>query len=249
MIFRLLLLLFLALASCVKPYSGPIETEDLILLDIYDLDIVGPSGLSRSNVPDHFYTVSDSSGNIYLINKEGDILLTLPVDGNDLEGIAFVEETLSLYVLEEQLRQVLRVTLGGQVTDTFQLNIPIQNLNDGPEGIAYNPFEEQFYIVNEKNPGKLYIYDTIFQLVEEHTLGFAKDYASTDYDPIHNHLWILSEESKVLARCNLQGKPDKVYNTGVPDGEGLVVDVENGLVYIVCDDTSCLFIFQLPEYI
>ncbi|TVQ07650.1 MAG: hypothetical protein EA361_17940 [Bacteroidetes bacterium] len=247
MIFRLLFLFFLALASCVKPYSGPIEAEDLILLATYDLDIVGPSGLSRSNVPDHFYTVSDNSGNIYLINKEGEILLTLPINGDDLEGIEFVEETLSLYVLEEQLRQVLRVTLGGQVTDTFQLDIPIQNLNDGPEGIAYNPNKEHFYIVNEKNPAMLYVYDTSFQLLEEHPLKFAKDYSSADYDPIHNHLWILSEESKVLARCNLQGKPEKVYNTGVPDGEGVVVDVENGFIYIVCDDTSRLFIFQLPE--
>lgn len=238
---------FLFLLSCVEVHKDPVEYESLILLQVFDLDIEGPSGLSKSYLPDHFYTVCDKTGNVYLINNKGEIFQTIELGGDDLEGVEFVEENLSVYVVEERLRMVIRLTPGGSVLDTFHLDIPVQNLNDGPEGIAYNPDKKHFYIVNEKNPAMLFVFDTLFQMINEYPLNFAKDYSSVDYEPVNNHLWILSEESKLLARCNLKGEPEKIYQTNVPDGEGLVVDVENKLIYIVCDDTSRLFIFRLPE--
>ncbi len=247
---RSVILIFLAFSFvfCVKTHTDPVEEpRDLELLHVYDLNIEGPSGLSKSNVPDHLYTVCDSRGRIYLISTEGQILLTLNIGGDDLEGIVFVEEKLSLYVLEEKKRMVIRLTLGGQVLDTFKLDIPMQNINDGPEGITWNPLEEHFYVVNEKNPAILYVYDTLFQKIDQYPLSFAKDYSALDYDPTQNKLWILSQESKILARCNLRGDPEILYNTNVPDGEGLVIDMENERIYIVCDDTSRLFVFRLPE--
>jgi len=238
---------FLFLFSCVDVYKDPVEYESLILLQVFELDIEGPSGLSKSYLPDHFYTVCDQTGNVYLINNKGEIFQTIELAGDDLEGVEFVEENLSVYVVEEKLRMVIRLTPGGSILDTFQLDIPVQNINDGPEGIAYNPNLKHFYIVNEKNPAKLFVFDTLFQKINEYPLNFAKDYASVDYESVNNHLWILSEESQILARCNLEGVPDKIYKTDVPDGEGLVMDFENELIYIVCDDTSRLFIFRLPE--
>ncbi len=233
--------------GCVDVHKEPVKPETLELLEVFELDFPGPSGLSKSNVPDHFYTVCDQTGNIYLINKKGEIFLTFEIGGDDLEGIEFVEETMSLYVLEEKKRKVIKLTTGGQVLDTFQLDIPMQNLNDGPEGIAYNPLEKHFYVVNEKNPPVLFVYDTLFNKLNEYTLNFAKDYSSLDYDPVQNKLWILSEESKLLARCDLKGKPDRIFKTNVPDGEGVVIDLENELIYIVCDNTSRLFVFRLPD--
>ena len=238
---------FLFLYSCVDVHKDPVEYESLLLLESFDLNIEGPSGLSKSYLPDHFYTVCDNTGNIYLINNKGEILQTISIDGNDLEGIEFVEEKLALYLLEEQFRLVIKLTPGGNILDTFELDIPMQNINDGPEGITFNPSLAHFYIVNEKNPSMLYVFDTLFHKINEYPLSFANDYSSADYDPIHNNLWILSEESQLLAPCNLKGEPGKIYKTGVPDGEGLVIDYENELIYIVCDNTSTLFIFRLPE--
>ena len=243
---KITILFLLLLSSCVDVHKEPVEFESLLLLQEFDLDIEGPSGLSKSYLPEHFYTVCDKTGNVYLINNKGEIFQTIELGGDDLEGVEFVEENLSIYVVEERLRMVIRLTPGGSVLDTFQLDIPVQNLNDGPEGIAYNPHVKHFYVVNEKNPAMLFVFDTLFQMINEYPLNFAKDYSSVDYEPVNNHLWILSEESKLLARCNLKGEPEKIYQTNVPDGEGLVVDVENEMIYIVCDDTSTLFIFQLP---
>jgi uncharacterized protein YjiK len=238
---------FLFLFSCVDVHKDPVEYESLILLQVLDLDIEGPSGLSKSYLPGHFYTVCDNTGNVYLINNMGEIFQTIELGGDDLEGVEFVEENLSIYVVEERFRTVIRLTPGGSVLDTFHLDIPVQNLNDGPEGIAYNPEKKHFYIVNEKNPALLFVFDTLFQKINEFPLSFAKDYSSVDYEPVNDRLWILSEESQILANCNLEGVPEKIYKTDMPDGEGLVIDVENELIYIVCDDTSRLFVFRLPE--
>jgi len=244
---------FLFLCSCVEDpngiedQNGIIEEKSLVLLQVFDLDIKDPSGLSNSYLPDHFYTVSDKSGNVYLINNKGEILHTIELGGDDLEGVEYVEENLSIYVVEERLRKVLRLTPGGVILDTFNLDIPGQRPNDGPEGIAFNPFEKHFYIVNEKNPALLFVFDTLFQQISEYPLSFAKDYSSVDYEPTHNKLWILSDESQILAQCNLKGEAEVIYHTNVPKGEGVVVDIENRLIYIVCDETSQLFVFSLPE--
>lgn len=228
--------------SCVKTHKGPIENQQLVLLATYPLDIEGPSGLSNSYLPGHFYTVCDKKGSIYLINDTGEILLTMPIGGDDLEGVEYVAETQKLYVIEEKLRLVLKLTAGGKILDTFKLDIPAQNINDGPEGIAYNPQKKQFYIVNQRNPAILFVYDTLFTEQARYPLNFANDYSSLDYEG--GYLWILSQKSHILARCDLQGKPDQIFDTGVPDGEGLVVDLENNRVYIVCDDNSTLYVFM-----
>jgi uncharacterized protein YjiK len=238
-----LILLFIIAISCKKPENPPLKADNLIPLEHFILDIEDPSGLSRSPIPDHFFTISDKSGMIYLINNTGTIIMTIDIQGDDLEGIEYVEDESMIYVLEEQLKRVLKLTTNGTVLETFQLNIPNQRPNDGPEGLAYNPERQQFYVVNERNPSKLYVYDKQFTLLSEHPLNFAIDYSSVDYN--NGYLWILSDESKLLARCDLTGVPEKLFNTSVPKGEGVIVD--GNRVYIVCDQTSGFYIFRFPE--
>ncbi len=234
------------LPSCVKTEKGILLSQELELLASYPLAVDDPSGLSRSHMEDHLFTVSDNSGNIYLIDKRGVVKQVIHAGGDDLEGIEFVEETATIYMLEERLKKVISIDLNGNALDTFWLDIPVQNPNDGPEGIAYNPQKQHFYIVNEKNPSRLYVYNTRFELLEEYPLNFALDYSSVDYTEKGNHLWILSDESKLLARCNLKGEPDKLFYTDVPKGEGVVVDITAERIYIVCDESRKLYIFRLP---
>ena len=243
----IILIIFLWLQqSCLKPYINKSEEQSLILMDIYPLNIIDPSGLSKSYLDEHFFTVCDKSGNIYHITSFGEIVEIIELGGDDLEGIEYLENDSVLYVLEEKLKIVISLKFDGTILDTFQLNIPNLFLNHGPEGIAYNPLKEHFYIVNEKNPAILYTYDKMFNPISENQLSFASDYSSLDYDAERNHLWILSHESKLLARCNIQGVPDKTYKTGIPKGEGVVVDYQRQLVYIVCDSTSALYVLEFP---
>lgn len=241
-------ILFLAiipvlLSSCFKPEDPP--GGGLTLLEKHPVDIEGPSGLSRSHREGHLYTVSDRTGNAYLINTGGQIIQTILVEGNDLEGVEFVLKTASLYLLEEGLKKVLRVSQNGTQLGNFSLDIPAVDINNGPEGITFNPELNHFYVVNEKNPSRMYVYDLNFNAVADYPLEFAKDYSSIDYDPIENKLWILSDQSGTLSRCDLTGKKEVSYNTGVPKGEGVVVDMEAKRVYIICDETSELYTFSL----
>jgi uncharacterized protein YjiK len=239
------LLISILLVSCDKKEDPP--TGGLKLLEKHPVNINQPSGLSRSHMSDHLYTVSNKSGNVYLINMGGQIAQTLNVEGADLEGIEFVLKTASLYLLEEGQKKVVRVSQNGTQLASFSLDIPVTSENDGPEGIAFNPQQDHFYIVNEKNPSRLYVYDLNFNPIADYPLDFARDYSSVDYDPVHNKLWILSDQSGTLTRCDLTGKKEITYTTGVPKGEGVVVDIQSERVYIICDETSQLFIFSLTQ--
>lgn len=239
-------IIMLITVACVTPTDPDKLPQNLVLLESWPLNIKDPSGLSKSHLPDHLYTVSDKTGHVYLINKRGDIVDRLTMNGHDLEGIEYVAEKDLIFIVEEQKRWVVSLTRDGMAIDTFQLQIPVQNLNDGPEGIAWHSKRRQFFIVNEKNPAILYVYDSLFNMVAQHPLSFAGDYSSVDYDEHTDHLWILSDESKLLARCNEQGKPDKMYYTNLPKGEGVVVDSPNNRIYIVCDESETLYVFSFP---
>ena len=232
--------------SCVNTTDPADLPQNLVLLSSWPLNIQDPSALSKSHLPGHFLTVSDNSGNVYLITDEGEIVEILPMGGHDLEGIEYVPEKNLIYMLEEQRRWVVSLTPQGVALDTFRLDIPTQNINDGPEGIAWHTVREQFFIVNEKNPAIMFVYDSLFNRVGQYPLSFAKDYSSIDYDQHTGYLWILSHESKLLARCNTEGVPDKLYITDLPKGEGVVVDSPNNRIYIVCDETEKLYVFAFP---
>ncbi len=223
--------------------------ENLKLLYEYQLEIEEPSGLSKSHLPGFLFTVCDEVGRIYLISKTtGDITKVIDIEGDDIEEIVYVEKDSLLYVVEERKRWVLKLNLDGDRLDTFKLDdIPVNYLNDGPEGMTYHPGKDQFFIANQENPGRLYIYDSSFELISEYDLGFADKYSSLHYEEEGDRLWILSAGSKILARCNLKGEPEKIYYTGLPKGEGVFLDTTEQLIYIVCDITSKLYIYEMPQ--
>jgi uncharacterized protein YjiK len=243
---RMLLIPFLFISfSCSKKNHEAPKTVEIILLATYPLDISDPSGLSFAPIPGHLYTVSDNSGHIYLITKQGQIVESYDINGDDLEGIVYVEKLEALFVVEERLRRVLKTDLDGILLDTFELdNIPVYGLNNGPEGISFNPATDHFYIVNEKEPGRLYVYNMDFQPVADFRLRFATDYSSVFYEPWEDHLWILSDERQTLTRCDLTGQPQISMKTNVPKGEGVVVDRVSKRIYIVCDQTRSLYIYS-----
>jgi len=240
----LLSFLFVSLTCTKKNHDAP-RTAEITLVATYPLDISDPSGLSFAPISDHLYTVSDNSGHIYLITMQGQIVESYDINGDDLEGIVYVEKLNALFVVEERLRRVLKTDLNGNILDTFELNnIPVYGINNGPEGISFNPNQNHFYIVNEKDPDRLYVYDIDFQPVADYRLRFASDYSSVFYEPIKDQLWILSDESQTLTQCDLTGKPQVSMKTNIPKGEGVVIDRTRGRIYIVCDQTRSLYVFS-----
>ncbi len=229
------------LANCNKDE----ENEGITLKSVeqYQVTIPELSGLAPYNSLDEFVTISDNKSNVYIISNTGETLKTLDFTGEDLEGVAYDSITSSFFLLEEKRKEVIHLDSNGIELNRFPININNTDERHGPEGITFNPDNEHIYIVNEKLPSLLLEMTLTGEVVRETTLSFADDYSAIYYDHMDSTLWILSDESRTLTKCDLFGNPYNTWNTGIDKGEGLIVDSKNLMIYIVDDNNSRLYQF------
>lgn len=201
------------------------------------------SGLALYNSLDEFVTISDNKTNIYIISNTGETLKTLDFTGEDLEGVAYDSITSSFFIIEEKRKEVIHLDSNGIEQNRFPLDINNTDVRHGPEGITFNPDNNHLYIVNEKLPSLLLEMTIAGEVVRETTLSFAEDYSSIFYDHMDSTLWILSDESKSLTKCDLFGNAINSWKTGIDKGEGLIIDSKNLMIYIVDDNNSRLYQF------
>jgi len=232
--------------SC-KRNLPDVPEESLRLIASYDLAVPEPSGLAPSAQSDRFYTVSDQTNQIYQISSTGQVLETYSYKGADLEGIAFNPNTSSFWIVQERTREVLQLRTNGTEFQRFTLNIPQGNANQGLEGITYNTKNGYLYILNETNPGLLLVVSTDGTLISQFTLDFAQDYSGIFYEKNDDVLWILSDESQSVSKCDLEGKVIESFATGIDKGEGVVVDADKKNIFIVSDSADKLYLFSYTE--
>lgn len=115
--------------------------------------------------------------------------------------------------------------------------------NNGLEGITFNPNDNIFYVLNEKKPGLLIKWTPEKGILSIYNLNFAKDYSGICYS--NNHLWIVSDDSAVITKCDLNGNLLEKYDIPIEKAEGVVVDENDKKVYIISDATEELFVFEL----
>ncbi len=228
--------------SCSKEKNEQLKSLEPIAK--YKLNFIEASGLSNYKKKDLFLSVSDNTNKIYVISNKGEVINILDFEGDDLEGIAYDSATSSIFVIEEKLKQIVRLDTNGIEIERYPIDISNSEIKHGPEGISIDPANNQIYIVNEKKPGKLLVMSFTGEILNQYDLSFAKDYASIFFNHRDNKLWILSDESKTLSKCDLSGNELETWNTGIRKGEGLIVDSENSLVYIVSDTDSYLYQFN-----
>lgn len=236
-----LAILFIIFLSCKKDNSS--NENELNLISQWPVSIPETSGLASFH-NDYFLTVSDSLSIIYLINKNGEIIRELEYIGENTEGVAYNPVGNELFVVEENTNEIVQLDTNGQIVNRF--SVPLENKvkRHGLEGITYCPTNDHLYVVSEKLPAILFEIKKDGTVIDSHEINFAEDLSSVFYDEQLDLLWILSDDSKTLTRCNLDGEPDKTWDTGVKKGEGLVVDSKNNRVYIVTDGDSYLNIYS-----
>lgn len=220
------------------------ENLTLSLIEQYKINIDEASGLSNYLQTNQFLTVSDNTNLVYVISNTGEILNILDFHGDDLEGVTFDSITSSILVVEERLKEMVRLDTNGTEIERYPLEIANTEPGHGPEGISIGPNNNQFFVVNEKLPGELLVMTLSGEITDQYELSFASDYSSIFYNSDDNSLWILSDDSKTVSQCDLTGKMLKSWNTGIKKAEGLVVDSKNSLMYIVSDGYSFLYIFR-----
>ena len=232
----------LILAGCNKDDAQ--EIKNLTLLDYKKLNIPETSGLSFYKRENTFLTVSDNSDRVYVISSEGEVLDSLIYDGQNLEGVVYDATGSRIFVVEEQTNEVVQLDTIGNELDRFSLELNNADPNHGLEGITINPGNGHLYVISEKEPAILFEITVDGEIVAQHQLGFMEDYSSIYFDGQGNSLWILSDQSKLLVRCDLTGRPLEWFKTGVKDAEGVVIDSANSKVWIITDSGNTLYSFS-----
>ncbi|MDX1799253.1 MAG: SdiA-regulated domain-containing protein, partial [Candidatus Lokiarchaeia archaeon] len=175
----------------------------------------------------------------------GQIIRQIRIDVNDLEGICVVSESL-LAVVSEETNELLIVDYSGKVSERYSVILD-GDINYGLEGVTYNNNLHQFYLVKEKSPSLLLDIDSNFKSLTKKTLNFSKDLSGIEYDSIENILWILSDESQTISKCDLTGNVLQSFHFNVSKPEGIAIDYETNLIYIVSDSQQKLFIYKIPK--
>lgn len=232
------------LISCSEKNKD--EYLHLNLISQYPVAVPGISDLSSYKNENEFLTVSDTLGKVYVISVTGDVIRTLNYEGGDLEGVTYASIDSTIFVVEEKKKEIVKLDTNGN--EILRLPVEVNNIfkKHGPEGISFNPANEHLYVVNEKFPSLLIEMTLSGEVVDTNRLTFAKDYSAVFYDPLDSSLWILSEASQLLAKCDLSGIPVLQFKTGVIKGESLIVDSGNSRIYIISESTSELYVFSTP---
>lgn len=230
------------LLSCAKQ-----KESNLILLNpiaTYNINIPETSDLCFGSSKEILYTVSDNTAKAYKITTKGKILEELKYIGNDLEGVAYVDNQF-IYVAEERLRRIIKLDLQGNQLNQRDIAVEKNSENQGLEGISYASFNTHFYIINEMNPGLLIETDRDLNVISSYRLTFADDYSGICVDNDNQELWIVSDLSATVSRCTMKGELIESFRIPVINAEGIAVDTQNNKLYIVSDSKAKLYIFNI----
>lgn len=245
------LILLFAVLSIFSCKSGGNKEKELsyydrppvTLLDKLSLKISEPSGLTLGTGNSFLWIVSDSLPILYSVNIKGEIIREIPVNINDAEGVTLLTDS-TIAIIEERNREVHLFDETGKKLNSIELNISGDN-NSGIEGIACDRKNKLIFIINEKDPGLLFVFDYNFNLQKEVKLNFAKDYSGLYYEETTGSLWIISDESRLIARCDINGRVLDKFKVDIPQIEGIAVDYPNRKLYLVSDRTEYLYVYRL----
>lgn len=213
------------------------------------------SGVTYSPKTDTLFAITNAPRFVYELSKKGEILRTIELLGfNDTEDITYIEDDLFAIVDEENKTfYVVRIKENQTSINIFesikQVKLDYNYFeNFGLEGITYNKSKDEFYLVNERLPkkvisveglmsGKTLKIKTLDNLIKNNY--YLSDLSAIHFDNIKKELFLLSDESKILAMVNQEGdfisffdiKADP-YLSKMIHPEGVTTD-NDGNIYIV----------------
>ena len=244
-VYILFISLFFLLSCNDDNPDNPAPDGKLEKIADYSINVKETSGLSFGPDKKTLLTVSDNTGQIYELDLQGNVLRTLAYKGDDLEGVAYNNENNEIAVVEERKRQVVIVDYdNGNELRRYDIDVEANESNKGLEGISWNGNNNCYYIVNEDKPSVLLVWKEDEGIISRINLNLGSDNSGIYVDENNSTLWILSDESEALYKCNYNAEKEKFYDVDINKPEGIVVDSNNNRVYIVRDQFSKLFVFQ-----
>ena len=202
-----------------------------------------PSGLALTSDEKGFWIVSDQNSKVYLIDSWGRVVKSFKVNGEDLEGITVIDDS-TLAVVLERTREVVFLDTSGLELKRAKLDLEGE-LNNGLEGISYDPDEKKFFVLNEKKPRLLIVLNEKLEELRRDTLNFSQDVSGIFYNSVDKTLWILSDESQSINKTDLRGNSIEEFKIKITQPEGITLNKARTKMYIVSDKTENLYVFNL----
>ena len=78
-------------------------------------------------------------------------------------------------------------------------------------------------------------------------LYFSQDLSGIEYDNVENILWILSDESQTISKCDLEGNIRQSFHFNLSKPEGIAINYETNLIYVVSDSQQKLSVYRIPN--
>lgn len=122
--------------------------------------------------------------------------------------------------------------------------------DSGIEGVTYNATNGDIYFLNEKEPGALIVANSSFDVTNEYPLTYAEDYSASYYVNETGNLWLGSDNSSTVYKCNIDGSvietfPMTANGSSLDKLEGIAIDYANQLLYVVTDAGQELFVYKI----
>jgi uncharacterized protein YjiK len=200
-----------------------------------------PSDACLSASQQSLFVVSDN-GFLYETDLEGKILRKSNCVGIDFEAICLANGLL--YVSDESARKIYCINpVDLNSIKTFNLNYSAAR-NSGFESIAFDDNSKSFYLVSEKSPIVIRVYNEQFQLINEINFDATSDISSACY--YQNKLWLLSDEEHLVMQLDENYKVLKQYDVKILNPEGFLFNRQGDLT-VISDDMAKLYQFEATQ--
>ncbi|SDK79754.1 Uncharacterized protein YjiK [Methylophilus rhizosphaerae] len=232
------------------------------------------SGLTFNHETGTLFTVLNHTSVIVELQRDGTPVREIKVHGtDDLEGITHVEQDYYVVADEHESRlwllQLKPGTSEVSVTDANLLKFGMNERgNKNFEGVSWDSVHHRLIVVKERDPKYVMSVAGLYhpaghkqnQMVVEHlrqydfALNWAlRDLSSVTYHEQSGHLFLLSDESRLLKQFDEAGqamgslalwKGFHGLHHNVPQAEGVSIDHE-GNIYIV-SEPNLFYVFKPP---
>ncbi|CAA6676810.1 MULTISPECIES: SdiA-regulated domain-containing protein [unclassified Lentimonas] len=220
-------------------------SQNLKLIGAYPIAVKEPSGLSLAKDNQSLWTVSDTNGHIYQIDLKGAVLNHFPTGYDDLEAISTIDAQHLAFIAERD-RKIVIARKDGTILEEAIIDIPGFD-NKGPEALTYDEDAEEFHIMQE-SPGLLIKLNRQLEEISRRNLNVAEDYSSISFDSESKHLWVLSDRSRNINVLDENSTILGSFSADIEQMEGLAVDHENRLIYIISDPDETLYVLEFESY-
>ena len=233
------------------------------------------SGLTFHPERKTLFTVINKPAQVAELTTEGKLLRTIPLRGiSDAEGITHQEGNF-FFIADEGKHQMIRIEIDDAATEIDTTHLPRFGLridagrNVGYEGVSWDSDNNRMLIVKEKNPLRIFEISGLWEVLDTGKLDLSidewlpespsnmmlRDLSSLTYHEASGHLFLLSDESRVLLEFDGAGKAVDmlVLRAGwhglkrtVPQAEGVAIGADRD-VYILSEPNLFYRFTRAPD--